>query len=395
MANEAYLSLFKEESEEHLQMMNQNLLALEKNPNDIAVLNEIFRNAHTLKGMAATMNFQKITELSHNMENLMDALRSEQLQVEQGIIDTLFSCFDALEILVEEAVTGESKDVEISQLVASINSFTSGEGAPAAPPEVKKEAEGGNPGELLDGEEKENARKALQDGYILCFIKVTLDDGCLLKAARAYMVFRNLEEAGKIIKSIPSREEIEDEKFELDFSLFFATSEKVEEIQKSVENISEINHVDIISLSSSDLETDAPAAQPEAAGEPKSAAPPPDKIPVTGKALDAAGEKVVKKKEVKEEKTQIVHTVRVDIKRLDALMNLVGELVISRTQLVQVAEDHMQKELSSTLAQVGRVVSDLQDLVMKVRMVPIEQVFNRFPRMVRDLTKTVKKKINL
>ena len=390
METNQYMEMFLDESREHLQSLNDGLLSLENDPEDLSVLNEIFRNAHTLKGMSATMGYTKTAELTHDMENLLDMLRKEQLKVSSEIIDVIFKCVDSLQEMVENIGNGESEDlVDVSDLVRKVNAIAKGDAAPAAE-EAEEAAEGENAAapvlELNDTDETV-IREAKNSGLIPFAVHVEIAESCLLKSARSYMVMNVLDELGDVIKSVPPAQDLEQEKFDHSFDVVIVTDAEPKAIEDGVSAISEITEVKVteITLSASKEETKEEA--------PKAAAPAAKKA--EPKKADAKAE--AKKPAGKNDKTAHVagQSVRVDIEKLDTLMNLVGELVTNKVRLEQIGMTHRLTELTETLEQMDRVTSDLQSVVMKVRMVPVSQVFNRFPRMVRDLAKELNKDINL
>ena len=390
METNQYMEMFLDESREHLQSLNDGLLSLENDPEDLSVLNEIFRNAHTLKGMSATMGYTKTAELTHDMENLLDMLRKEQLKVSSEIIDVIFKCVDSLQEMVENIGNGESEDlVDVSDLVRKVNAIAKGDAAPAAE-EAEEAAEGENAAapvlELNDTDETV-IREAKNSGLIPYAVHVEIAESCLLKSARSYMVMNVLDELGDVIKSVPPAQDLEQEKFDHSFDVVIVTDAEPKAIEDGVSAISEITEVKVteITLSASKEETKEEA--------PKAAAPVAKKA--EPKKADAKAE--AKKPAGKNDKKAHVagQSVRVDIEKLDTLMNLVGELVTNKVRLEQIGMTHRLTELTETLEQMDRVTSDLQSVVMKVRMVPVSQVFNRFPRMVRDLAKELNKDINL
>ena len=390
METNQYMEMFLDESREHLQSLNDGLLSLENDPEDLSVLNEIFRNAHTLKGMSATMGYTKTAELTHDMENLLDMLRKEQLKVSSEIIDVIFKCVDSLQEMVENIGNGESEDlVDVSDLVRQVNAIAKGDAAPAAE-EAEEAAEGENAAapvlELNDTDETV-IREAKNSGLIPYAVHVEIAESCLLKSARSYMVMNVLDELGDVIKSVPPAQDLEQEKFDHSFDVVIVTDAEPKAIEDGVSAISEITEVKVteitLSASKEEIKEEAPKAAAPAA---KKAEP---------KKADAKAE--AKKPAGKNDKKAHVagQSVRVDIEKLDTLMNLVGELVTNKVRLEQIGMTHRLTELTETLEQMDRVTSDLQSVVMKVRMVPVSQVFNRFPRMVRDLAKELNKDINL
>ena len=389
-----YMDMFLDESHEHLQSLNEGLLRLEENMEEIDAVNDIFRNAHTLKGMSATMGFAKIAELTHEMEDVLDLVRKSQLKLNEDIMDTLFKCLDSLEQMVDSVGNGEAEDVvDVSDLVAKLSSISKGtpapaaDGAAAAAPAAASSGGDAAAGATLDLDDidLDVMKKAKEAGMNLFHIKVTLMETCVLKAARSVMVMHALDEVGDVLKSIPPAEDLEQEKFERSFDVLIATSGDAEAMQNAVDTVSEIEDVAVTAVDPDKVGKEAapaPAAAPAAAAPAAKAAPAPKKE--AGKPAAAPAKK--------QHQSQ---SVRVDIEKLDTLMNLMGELVINKVRLEQIGQTHRLSDLMETLEQMDRVTGDLQNIVMKVRMVPVSAVFNRFPRMVRDVSKELGKEINL
>lgn len=392
MDTNQYMGMFLEESREHLQTLSDCLLELEHNPEDLAVLNEIFRSAHTIKGMSATMGFTEIAELTHEMENVLDLLRKNQLKADESIVDTIFKCVDALEQMVESVASESEVEVDTSSLVKKLVSIAKGETiSEEKPPQVdagSKDKEevfiAGGAVELNDTERKV-LTNAQQSGLQALKIKVLLSESCLLKSARAYMVMNSLDEMGEVIKSTPQAEDLEQEKFDHSFEVVFITGNDQSKVRETLLSISEIEQVDIAVVSSQQEPTRVANVAPAAIKPSFSNAVVPSE---KEKAKTVGGNNM-------EKKLKSGQSIRVDIEKLDSLLNLVGELVINKTRLEQIGITHRLTELVETIEQMDRVTTDLQSVVMKVRMVPVGQVFNRFPRMVRDLAKELNKEINL
>ena len=396
-----YMDMFLDESHEHLQSLNEGLLRLEENMEEIGAVNDIFRNAHTLKGMSATMGYAKIAELTHEMEDVLDLVRKEQLKLNEDIMDTLFKCLDSLEQMVDSVGNGESEDVvDVSDLVAKLSSISKGTPAPAAAApaaaasQPEAETAEGDAGLDLDEIDLDVMKKAKEAGLHIYHVKVTLMETCVLKAARSVMVMHALDEIGDVIKSIPAAEDLEQEKFEFSFDVVVATENDVETVKNAVDTVSEIEDIAVQELDPDKLGKDAapaPAAKAAAAPAAKAAAAPAAKAAAPAEKKDAAKPAAA----APAKKQHQSQSVRVDIEKLDTLMNLMGELVINKVRLEQIGQTHRMSDLMETLEQMDRVTGDLQNIVMKVRMVPVSAVFNRFPRMVRDVSKELGKEINL
>ncbi|MCR5834198.1 MAG: chemotaxis protein CheA [Selenomonadaceae bacterium] len=421
MDTNQYMDMFLDESHEHLQSLNDGLLGLEDNAEDLSVLNEIFRNAHTLKGMSATMGYNKIAELTHEMEDVLDMLRKEQLSVSGDIIDTLFKCIDSLEQMINNVANGDPEDlIDVSDLVKKLSAISRGEAGGAAPAAKDKPAEGGAAAPTAEAEaapaatgnesniaveftdtDKSLITEAEKSGMHGVYIKVTLSESCLLKSARSYMVMNALDEVGEVIRTIPPAEDLEQESFDHAFEIILITGSEVDAVRDVISGISEIEEVEVESIKFAPAaKAAAPAPAPVAAPAAKPAATAPANAPAHAPAAKpsapankpAAGGSGGNNAQKKSHAGQ---SVRVDIEKLDTLMNLMGELVINKVRLEQIGQTHRLSELTETLEQMDRVTTDLQNIVMKVRMVPVSQVFNRFPRMVRDVTKELNKEINL
>ena len=432
METNQYMDMFLDESHEHLQSLNDGLLGLEDNAEDLSILNEIFRNAHTLKGMSATMGYNRIAELTHEMEDVLDMLRKEQLAVTGDIIDTLFKCIDSLEQMINNVANGDPEDlIDVSDLVAKLSAILRGEDGGAVPVAPKKEetapapaatAAPETPAEtseeigadlpvFLTETEKKLINEAKKTGMRGMYLKVTLAESCLLKSARSYMVMNSLEEVGEVIRTIPPAEDLEQEAFDREFEVILVTTADEEAVQNAVLGISEIEKAEtqVIKFgapatpapapvaeqkSTSSAAATAPTPAPAPAPAPKPTSSAPSNAPVSKPSGGGAGGNAAQNAAA-QKKSHAGQSVRVDIDKLDTLMNLMGELVINKVRLEQIGQTHRLSELTETLEQMDRVTTDLQNIVMKVRMVPVSQVFNRFPRMVRDVTKELNKEINL
>ncbi|HCB93489.1 MAG TPA: chemotaxis protein CheA, partial [Selenomonas sp.] len=407
METNQYMDMFLDESREHLQSLNEGLLSLEDNAEDLSVLNDIFRNAHTLKGMSATMGYNKTAELTHEMEDVLDLLRKEQLKISEEIIDILFKCIDSLEQMIDNIANGDPEDlIDVSELVTKLSAISSGNPIPAggeseAPAAADASSAGAAPASGVDLSDTEKAvlKQAMEGGLRGIHIKVTLAETCLLKSARSYMVMNALDEIGEVLKSVPPAEDLEQEKFERSFDVVVITGAEEKAVEETILSISEVESAEVSvvdpdkqaapAAAPAPAPTPAPAAQAPAPAAPKPASKPAS-APAAQKSAAPAAQNAAAQK-----KSHASQSVRVDIEKLDTLMNLMGELVINKVRLEQIGQTHRLSELTETLEQMDRVTTDLQNIVMKVRMVPVSQVFNRFPRMVRDVTKELNKEINL
>ena len=382
-----YLGIFLEEAREHLQTLNRCVLDLEHDPGNLQILDEIFRSAHTIKGMSATMGYTAIAELTHEMENVLDLLRKGTLKAHSGIIDTLFQCVDRLEQLVEEVVSGQSGGVEVAALSAKLAALAKGEVTPAVSTEPAApvvESAAATSDIELNETEQQMVNSALAQGMQVYQLKIGVRDGTLLKSVRAYMAMKALDELGDVIKTDPLVEDLEKDNFGLEFSVVLVTENTAEKICETILSIAEIEKAIAIPCVSSQAEPQRPRAVEASVAS--------GTEPVVEQTREVAKESKVDPAAAKAKGKALL---RVDAEKLDSLLNLVGELVINKTRLQQIGLSNQLQELSEAIEQMDRVTTDLQGVVMKLRMVPVGQVFNRFPRMVRDLSHNLGKEINL
>ncbi|WP_268624431.1 chemotaxis protein CheA [Paenibacillus alvei] len=395
-----YLSMFIDEANDHLQALNEHMLELENQPDDVGIVQVIFRSAHTLKGMSATMGFEDLASLTHQMENVLDLVRNQQLAMDSFIFDTLFRSLDALEAMVSDITNGGEGKADVTAIVAALQSIVKGD--------YKKEASSAD-GSSADDAEEQNERldefqrsileQSVEAGMHVYYIHIQLREDCVLKAARAYMVFQVLGQYGEVVKSNPPAQDIEQDKFDNGFTVFFVSGEDAERLQQEIGQVSELDSVQVQPFTLEDIRnwnsqieevqagrqeaaaTAAPAKpevkteQPAASEASSAPARKPSNTPATGKAVGN-------------------RTIRVDIERLDVLMNLLSEMLIDRVRLEQLSGDLKHHDLTDTVEHLSRVSSDLQNIVLKLRMVPVDTVFSRFPRMMRDLAKSLDKKID-
>ena len=411
-----YLEIFIDETKEHLQTLSDQIMILEQEPENMDVINEIFRAAHSLKGMAGTMGFKRMQRLTHDMENVFQEVRSGNMTVQPELVDVLFRGLDALEAYLAEILETANEGTEDNDdIINTLNSIAQkASGKEEAPKEEAKPAEAasasGEEGPKYDSIpisdfEKSTFEKAKNDNQNIFGITVYLQETCILKAARAFLVFKALEELGEVIKAVPSVQDIEDEKFEMDFSLIYFTKEDLETIKNAIESVSEIKKA-VIGVFDVQEHSAAVAAAPESspAKEEEKPAEPENKQPAANTAVakqPAAQKKetaAAKKAPAKSAKPTVGRTVRVDIEKLDVLMNLVSELIIAKNGLVSMSsgdDSEANSGFNEQIEYLESVTTNLHESVMKVRMVPIESVVNRFHRMIRDLCKKLNKKMEL
>lgn len=388
-----YLEIFVEETKEHLQSLNDNILVLENEPENKDTINEIFRSAHSLKGMAGTMGYKRMQTLTHDMENVFSEIRNDKLKVTSDLVDILFQCLDALEAYLDNIINTQDEGTDDNAaIIKLLNDYLNGGSGVAeqAAPQAAQAAPQTADGVVTDFSkvnfadfEQHAIMEAGTKNLNVYGVHVKVDPSCILKAARAFLVFKSVEELGEIIKSIPSAQDIEDEKFDLDFDIFVITGESLDKVLATVRNVSEIKEAEgsIIKLDEKKEE------KPEETEKTESAKP--ATVPKAGKPANPQPTKG---------KPVVNRSVRVDIDKLDVLMNLVSELIIAKNGLVSAAATSNTEENQSVNEQIEyleRVTTNLHESVMNVRMVPIETVVNRFPRMIRDLSKKLDKKMEL
>lgn len=410
-----YLEIFIDETNGHLQNLSDCIMSLEKDPENMDTINEIFRAAHSLKGMAGTMGFKRMQRLTHDMENVFQEVRSGNMNVTSGLVDVLFQCLDAIDAYLENVKESSEEGTDDNEaIIKELNDILASETGNAPKKEEPKPTEKEEkPKETLNGEkyqkkyqdiefsekEKDELRTSEEKGLNLYGITVYIQEDCLLKAARAFLVFKAVEDYGNIIVYNPSSQDIEDEKFGVDFSFYFASEtplEKIIEVSKAVSEIEEVVGEKVIykeltaaAAKKEEEEAAKEAEKTKAAENVPASVVAPSKQPQTAKK-QGQGKPVTNR------------TVRVDIEKLDALMNQVSELIIAKNSLVAIGSTSdggtsgaNSQAFHEQIEYLERITTSLHESVMKVRMVPIESVVQKFPRMIRDLSKKLDKKMEL
>lgn len=412
-----YLEIFIDETKEHLQSLNEQLLILEKEPDNNETINEIFRAAHSLKGMAGTMGYKKMQRLTHDMENVFSEIRAGKMTVKAELVDVLFRGLDALESYLDNIInTADEGSEEYEEIINSLNRILKeglSQGSDETPEKKEaakeiaattesKTAEAGaqaagavalqNTGkEIKLAEHEERAvAKMYEEGGFAYSVTVYIQETCILKAARAFLVFKALEELGDIIKSNPEVQDIEDEKFDLEFSIVLLSKESKEKVEKTIMNVSEIKDTKVVQIEAKKTETVAAESEKKETKETT-------KQSTKENTLTKGGASTANKQQAA--KPVVNRSVRVDIEKLDDLMNLVSELIIAKNGLVSMNTTDTKADVSGSFNEqieyLERITTNLHQSVMKVRMVPIESVVNRFPRMIRDLSKKLGKNMEL
>lgn len=412
-----YLEIFIDETSEHLQNLSDCIMELEKDPENMDTINEIFRAAHSLKGMAGTMGFKRMQRLTHDMENVFQEVRSEKVKVTSSMIDLLFKCLDAIEGYLDNVKASSDEGTEDNELIIKeLNDFIAAEdGAAAAPAQAEPKKEeapaqtaGGDDKKYfefgLSESEKDKIKQAEEGGAHIYGMTIYIQKECLLKAARAFLVFKAVEEFGEILVYNPSSQDIEDEKFDCDFSIFIASDEPYEKIAEAAKSVSEIDKVVGEEVKYETLAAKQEKAEADAAAAEKSQDAPAEAAPVQEQPQTQAAKPAAKTQSSGNKKQTVAkpvtnRTVRVDIEKLDALMNQVSELIIAKNSLVSISStdsgDFQNQSFHEQIEYLERITTNLHESVMKVRMVPIESVVAKFPRMIRDLSRKLDKKMEL
>jgi len=347
---DAYKDIFLSESAEFIQGITDGLLALEAEPNDLEPVEIVFRGAHSLKGMAAAMGYERTAELTHKMESLMDRVRKRERAADSRLIDLMLEAVDMVRSLIDDESNG-STDVDSSDVTARIAGMA--EGTESGVPQGAGHPEAGR------------AERAAASN--LFRVTVTLEEGCVLKAVRAYMVMKRLSHMGDVVDTEPSAREIEDEQFDREFTVVLGTDSAESAVQQAVMAVSE---VEAVVVERGEMPSDAEDSSAETRNE----------------APKGRGRTAIPK-------LSETQTVRVAIGHLDNMVNLVGELVILRSRLEQVVAQTENRQLTDALEDLHRVAGELQHEVMHTRMVPVGNIFSRFPRMVRDLARDLGKDV--
>ncbi len=432
MDTSQYLDIFLDESKEHLQNLSDQIMDLEQNPENMDTINEIFRAAHSLKGMAGTMGYKRMQTLTHDMENVFSEVRNGTFKVLPGMIDILFKSLDALEEYVNniqqttEEGTNDNQDLidALNSILKNNGEVVLGENSASAKTEEPVASSAQDAGANTKREKWQEIKitdtermlvdKAYSEGLKAFGVTVYVEEACVLKAARAFLVFKALEKLGEIIVSSPTAQDIEDEKFDLTFSLILISANTTEEIIEAVKSVSEIEEAFCAEYTSAKEEKPAapekvvesktveeskPAATASPAMSKTVPAPAQTPVPTAKPAVASTSSSSASSSSKPAAKPVVNRTVRVDIEKLDNLMNLVSELIIAKNSLISAtAADDNKGDNGSVNEQIEyleSVTTNLHESVMKVRMVPIESVVAKFPRMIRDLSKKLNKKMEL
>ena len=367
--NNIYLDVFFEETDTYLRTLNDDVLKLEENPEDVEVLNAIFRSAHTLKGMAATMGYEKMATLTHQMENVFELLKNGEVTATHDTVTLIFNCFDTLSEIVEDLRAGGDGEVDVSSLVDELKVIGSGvEGSVGAENQTAAQTN------LVANIENYSITdiKTIQEGNSLGYhgyiVAIQLSEASPMKGVRAFLILSDLKSNGQIILVEPEEDVMEAEDYDGKIQVLYLTKLRKDEIIEMISEESDVEAV-IVEEALSILKNPEEEAN-KIAKETKKATP--------TKAV-----------------AQTRQTIRVDLTRLDQFMNLVSELVIHRSRLETITAEQNVLDVHEPLEQVERITSELQEVVLQLRMQPFNVAVQRFPRMIRDLAGELEKDIKL
>lgn len=381
--DEEDLKLFCEETEEQLEILDSALVQLEGEP-EPDLVQQIFRAAHTLKGASATIGHKKMASLTHAMETVLDAVRTGRLSPSSEVVDALLGGLDTLRILAEEVTTRIDSGAETATLEANLLALLNDGGTAPKPlaPVVKKDEHS------VPAEVRPALAHEAQLGRSIFRVTVSIEKACQLPSIRCFQVLQELDEHGTVHLTWPDRATVENGAAEFAIEAILTSSADESEIQAAIQDITDIAAVEIRPQSVEQLKA-TPAPSPAVAARPE----------LTVVAAEAAASD-------KQPVHKASQSVRIDVERLDGLMNLVGELVIDRTRLQQVREQlsavikganlkELEANFEETTAHLARVTDELQEEIMRSRMLPVRSVLTRLPRMVRDTAAKCGKKVEL
>lgn len=389
--NSVYRDLFFEESDDNLQTLNDSILELEQEPDNIDLINSIFRVAHTLKGMSATMGYDVMTKLTHKMEDMFDLFKTGKMKVNTDHISLVFKCLDKLQELVDDL--RDDKELEESQITDLWNELdrvesSAGAGEAEAPAPVEEHDEGAlsTKFECYDDADTDVVNDAKAGGMNAYTIAIRLDKDTMLKGPRVFLITEHLEKDGEIIRTEPSADLLEEGDFDTDFRMIYLTKDSVDDVKNIIESNTEIDSYIVEEFKEPAAEEEKAEEKPATEEKKTEEKPAEEKKPAARKPAAKTQAPAHKAKN---------QAIRVDLTRLDRFLNLVSEIVVYRNQLEDATDRESIGEIRDSLEQVSRLTSELQDLVLKIRMQQVSVVFSRFPRMVRDLSNQLNKEMKL
>ena len=379
------LKVFLQEAESLLELLDEDIIRLEQESDDEELLAGIFRAAHTLKGSSGMLGFEQMAGLTHEMEDLLDRVRKGTLAVTPDLVDALLLSLDGLKVLKENLANGEEATLDVGPIVEALKA--AGEAGTAQAP--ADEAAAGVDVAAAAPEVQERLRAVSEEGLVALRVTAQLDPESEWASVRSFQILNELRAQGEVLASSPSEEEIEQERAGHAIEILFVTQSDPEVIRAAAATVTDVQSVTIDTW---EMRDPAPADAPE--GE--------DERRLIDLGAEARGKPQKTQLEMAATKIENLQTVRIDVERLDKLMNLVGELVIDRTRVVQISrllaaeyKEHDQvRALAETSDHVGRVVDELHESMMQVRMLPVGVLFSKFPRLVRDLARSLEKQVS-
>lgn len=380
--NSKYLELFFEESDEHIQSLNDCVLDLESDPENQEIIDDMFRSAHTLKGMAGTMGYDSLAQLTHKMENVFDLLKKKTIKADSRSIELIFNCLDSISAIVEDLRQGGEGVLDVAELVVRLNAVSEGEQDVTVEETTDAKSDDNFNSQLhfIDESDVAVIESAAADGYQAYTITIKIEETSGMKNARVFLVMSKLDQQGEVLHSEPNAEVLENEDFGSIFKVVLLTQADEETLKEAALNNSEIEDVLVKAFDKNDVVSEKEVEE---------------KVVLESKAAPVEEAKKETVKKTASKSTQSNQTVRVDITKLDDFLNAVSELLIYRTRLESISQDNEIKEMNEPLEQFARITTELQDLVLKIRLQPVSTVMTNFPRMIRDLGNDLGKKYNL
>jgi len=384
-----YMGVFLDEAREQLELLETNILQMERGDTSTEILQTLFRAAHTVKGSSRAMGFMVVGDLTHHMEDILDNLRNGRQTATTETVDVLLKCLDTLTALIDEIAStgnpGSNHSAEVAALIKRLEGLCTRTDAAAAVAASTLESAGIVAVDMEITDYQQTAiDQALASGLNVFRVGVSISTECLMKSVRAYMVLGGLGEIGTVLVCSPNEDKLDAEEFDNQVDLIFAGSCPAADVEACLGKISELDHVSVEAFAPAPHVASAPATSTVAE---------PSSDPATDAPAPAA----------QQTQARTSQTIRVDVARLDNLLNLIGEMVIDRTQIARMAadlrsryrQDALVEQLVEGADRLARITSELQDQVMKARMLPIDGVFQRMPRMVRDLAQKTGKEVRL
>lgn len=380
------LKVFLEEAESLIDLLDEDFIRLEQEADSEDLIQEIFRAAHTLKGSSGMLGYTAMTGLTHQMEDLLDRVRKGALPVTPELVDALLMSLDGLKVMRDQLRAGTEIDLDIAPLVAELEAAVAGgeaavEAAPAAGLGLAELLNEAGIAERLQAAATSQTERALR-------VAVELDPQSEWTAVRCFQLLNELAARGDLLASVPTQQEVEQERAGHHLEAVLVVEGEPDGIGPALETVADVIAVTVEPWDQRRAEADAPSDEERRA---------------IDLGPEARGKSQQEMLEMASQKIETMQTVRIDVERLDQLMNLVGELVIDRTRISQLSrtlnstykEDEQVRVLSETATHVEKVVDELHESMMQVRMLPVGLLFSKFPRLVRDLARTTGKQVKL